>query len=186
MKRVEFKRKRQGKTNYKKRLGLLLKNKPRLVVRTSLKNITIQITEYNKDGDKILVSVSSKELEKKFGWKYSKNNLPAAYLTGYLLGKKAIKLGLKEAILDIGLKKSVKGNKIYSALKGVLDAGINIPCSKDIFPSEESIKGEHIANYAKKLSDQDKYKKIFSGYIKKGIKAEDLPKYFEEIKKKIG
>jgi large subunit ribosomal protein L18 len=109
-------------------------------------------------------------------------------LTGYLIGKNAVKKGIKEAILDIGLANSVKGGKIYAALKGVLDAGLNIPCSEDVLPNEESIKGVHIANYASKLSkdDKKKYERIFSAYLKKSIKPEDLPKYFEETKKKIG
>ena len=51
---------------------------------------------------------------------------------------------------------------------------------------EDSIKGMHIVNYAQKLLKEGKYEKIFSAYVKKGIKAEDLPKYFEETKKKIG
>lgn len=188
MKAVDFRRKREGKTDYRKRLRILLGNKLRFIIRISLKNITAQIAEYNEKGDKILVSTSSKELEKKFGWKTSRTNLPASYLTGYLAGKYAVKKGIKEAILDIGLLNSVKGGKIYSALKGALDAGLTIPYSEDVLPSEDSIKGVNIANYAVKLSkdDKKKYEKIFSSYIKKGIKPEELPKYFEETKKKIG
>ncbi len=185
MNRIEFRRKREGKTDYKKRLNLLLNKKLRLIIRISLKNINVQIVEYNETGDKILVSANSKELEKKFGWEAGRNNLPASYLTGYLIGKKAVKRGIKDAILDIGLGKSVKGGRLYSALKGVLDAGLNVPCSEDIFPSDESIKGAHISNYAQKLIKEGKYEKIFSSYIKKSIKAEDIPKYFEEAKKKI-
>ena len=185
MKVVEYRRKREGKTDYRNRARLLLNNKPRVIIRISLKNIVVQVAEYKEDGDKMFASADSKELEKKFGWKAGRNNIPAAYLTGYLLGKKAVKAGVKEAILDIGLEKSVKKGKIYSALKGVLDAGLKVPCSNDIFPSEDSIKGIHITNYAKKLSQEGKYEKIFSDYVKKGIKAEDIPKYFEETKKKI-
>ncbi len=185
MKRIEFRRKREGKTDYKKRLKLLLNNKPRLVIRVSLKNINVQISEYGEEGDKILVSANSKELEKKFGWKAGRNNLPASYLAGYLIGKKAVKKGLKDAILDIGLANSVKGSRLYAVVKGVLDAGLDIPCSKDVLPNEESIKGMHIVNYAKKLLEEGKYDGVFSSYIKKGVKAEDLPRYFEETKKKI-
>jgi len=187
MKRLDFRRKREGKTDYRKRLRLLLGNKNRLIIRISLKNIVAQVAEYNEKGDKILFSASSKELEKKFGWKASRNNLPASYLTGYLLGKKAVKKGVKEAILDIGLANSVKGGKIYAALKGVLDAGLDVPCSKEVLPDDESVKGMSIVNYASKLSKEDgkKYEKVFAGYIKKGIKPEDLAKYFEETKKLI-
>ena len=137
MKNIDFRRKKQGKTDYRRRLKLLSNKKLRLVVRRSLKNIVVQIVEYSSKGDKILVSTSSKELEKQFGWKFSRTNLPASYLTGYLLGKKAVKLDVKEAILDIGFAESTKDSKLYSALKGVLDAGLKIPCSKDILPSED-------------------------------------------------
>jgi large subunit ribosomal protein L18 len=185
MTKIEYRRKREGKTNYKKRLNLLLNDKPRLIIRKTLKNIIIQIVKYEEDGDKIIVGVNSKELEKTFEWKFSRNNIPASYLTGYMLGKKAIKKDIKEAILDIGLEDSVKGSKLYSALKGVLDAGLKIPCSKDILPGDDVIKGKNIVDYAKKLSEKGDYEKIFSSYVKKGIKVEDLPKHFEEVKKKI-
>ncbi len=185
MKTVEYRRKREGKTDYRNRVRLLQNNKPRVIIRVSLKNIMVQIAEYKEEGDNILASADSKEIEKKFGWKAGRSNIPAAYLTGYLLGKKAVKAGVKEAILDIGLEKSVKKGKIYSALKGILDGGLKVPCSEKVFPSEDSIKGIHIANYAKKLSQEGKYEKVFSDYVKKGVKAEDIPNYFEETKKKI-
>ena len=180
----EFRRKREGKTDYKKRLRLLSSSKPRLTIRFSLKNILIQIVNYNEKGDIILTSSSSKDLEK-LGWKAGRNNLPASYLTGYLIGKKAIKMDIKEVIPDIGFKHSMKSGRLYSAIKGVLDAGVKVPCSEEILPKDELIKGTNIANYAQKLAKEGKYEQVFSGYIKKDIKAEEIPKYFEETKKKI-
>lgn len=185
MKRIEYRRKREGKTDFKKRCRLLLNGKPRLVIRRSLKNINVQIINYTEKGDKIVAAANSKELEKKFGWKFGRNNLPASYLTGYLAGKNAVKKGVKEAILDIGMYGNIKGGKFYSALKGALDAGLKIPCSNKIFPDEDAIKGSTIANYAKQLLKEGSYEKIFSAYVKKGVKPEEMPKYFEEIKKKI-
>ena len=85
---LKFKRKRLGKTDYKKRLKFLLANKPRLVIRRSIKNILAQIVEYNEKGDKIIVSCHSSEL-KKYGWDGNKGNLPSAYLVGLLTGNKA-------------------------------------------------------------------------------------------------
>ena len=159
MKIQEFRRKREGKTNYKKRLNLLLSKKPRLVIRKSLKNIIVQIIEYAPNGDKVIVGANSKELEKKFQWKSGRSNMPAAYLTGYLLGKKATKKDIKEAVLDLGLNESTKGGKFYAVLKGVLDAGIIIPHSEEILPDEKRLNGSHI--------------------------SEEATKSFEEIKKKI-
>lgn len=156
--RMHFKRRREGKTNYKRRLKLLSSKKPRLVVRKSLKYIRAQIVEFDKKGDKTIVSAFSKELEK-LGWKYSFKNLPASYLTGLLIGKRAIEKGLKEAILDIGLYPSTKESRIYACVKGALDAGLKIPVSEEVLPSEERIRGEHI--------------------------GKDLPKIFDELKKRI-
>jgi large subunit ribosomal protein L18 len=96
---------------------------------------------------------------KKIGWTKT-GNVPAAYLTGLLAGKKAKEKNVTEAVLDLGLQTSTKGSRIYAALKGVLDAGINVPHSKDILPSEDRIIGKHI--------------------------SEEIAKQFDEIKKKIG
>ena len=182
---LTFRRKRQGLTNYKKRLRLLLSHKPRLVVRRSLKNINAQIVEYNQKGDKILVTANSKNLEK-FGWKANKGNLPSSYLIGLFIGKKAKEKGIKEVVLDIGLHKSIKGSRIYALLKGVLDSGIIVPCSKDILPSEERIKGGHIAKYASELKKSpEEYKKRFNYYLKNDIDPALIGKYFDETKNKI-
>lgn len=149
-----FKRKILGKTNYRKRLKLLLANKPRLVVRKSLKNISAQVVEYGEKGDKIVVSAHSSEL-KKYGYGRSKGNIPAAYLVGLLAGSKAKKKNIAESVLDIGLQNSVKGSRIYSVLKGCLDAGLKVPHSKDILPIENRIKGEHIKDF-----DTNKFEEV--------------------------
>ncbi len=150
--RIHFKRRREGKTNYKKRLELLKSKKPRLVVRKSLKYINAQIISFDKLGDKTLASASSKEL-KKFGWRFAKDNLPSAYLTGLLIAKRAREKGIEEAILDIGLQASTKGSRIYAVVKGARDAGLKVQAEESMLPSEERIRGEHIANYNKKFSN---------------------------------
>lgn len=162
--RMPFKRRRLGKTNYKKRLKLLLSKKPRLVVRRSLKYIRAQIIEFDPKGDRTLVSASSQEL-KKFGWNFAFDNLPASYLTGLIIGKKALAKKIKEAVLDIGLYSATKGARVFALVKGAIDAGLKVPCSEEVFPSEERISGKHIANY------QEKFK--------------NLPEEFEKIKEKI-
>jgi len=162
--RMPFKRRRLGKTDYKKRLKLLLSKKPRLVVRKSLRYIRAQIVEFDKKGDKTLVSASSQEL-KKLGWKFACDNLPSAYLTGLLIGKKALEKEINEVIPDLGLYPSIKGSRIYAVIKGTIDAGLKVPCDDSILPSEERIKGMHIANYLEKFKN--------------------LPEEFEKIKQKI-
>jgi len=183
---VPFKRKRQGKTDYRKRLRLIASNKPRLVVRRALKNIIVQIIESNPKGDKVLVSAHTNELKKNFDWKIAKRNIPTAYLTGLLAGVKAKSKNINEAILDIGLNPPTKGSIFYAALKGAIDAGLKIPHSNEILPTENRIKGEHIANYAKLLSsDKEKYEKQFSQYLKNQIKPEEFSQYFNAVKEKI-
>ena len=112
---LPFKRKREGKTHYKKRLKILLSNKFRLVVRKSLNGIRVSIVQYEANGDKILFTIDSQSLNK-IGWKGNTGNLPSAYLTGMMLGKKAVQEGIREAILDMGLNNSTRGSRIYAAL----------------------------------------------------------------------
>jgi len=182
---VRYRRKRVGKTDYKTRMKLLKGGQKRLVVRRSLKNIWLQIVEFHPTGDKVLVTAHSHEI-RKLGWKGALNNLPAAYLCGLLLGKKAKAKKITAAMLDIGLSVSVKGAVLYAALKGVVDAGINVPHAKEVLPDEKRIRGEHIAAWAKKMKEQpEKYNKMFTRYIKAGLSPENLPAHLEEIKKKV-
>ena len=184
--RIPFKRKNQKKTDYKKRLKLLITKKPRVVVRKSLNNILVQITKFSLDGDKIEVSANSRNLVK-LGWKYHRGNVPAAYLTGLLCGVKAKQKNIKEAVLDIGIYPSIKGSVLYASLKGLVDAGLKINHSKEILPSEDKISGKHITDYAQLLlkTDKEKYKKQFSKYIKNQIKPEEIPTSFQEVKNLI-
>lgn len=182
---VPFRRKRQGRTYYKKRIKILLSHKFRFVVRKSLKNFQASIIEYNPKGDKVLLTVNSNALSR-LGWKGNNGNLPSAYLTGLLAGKKAIEKGIKDAILDMGLNNSVKGSRLYAALAGAIDAGLKIPFNPEVLPRKERIEGEHIAKYAQQLkNDKAKYDFQFSDYIKNGINPEDIIKHFNEIKGKI-
>ena len=183
--RIKFRRKREGKTDYRKRLKLLLGGTPRLVVRKSLNNIYAQIIEYGEEGDKAVLAASSSMLGK-YGWKINKGNIPAAYLTGLLMGKKAKSKGINELVLDSGLSPSVKGSRVYALLKGVVDAGLNVPHLKDILPGEERITGGHITKYAEALKKgKGDYEKKFSSYIKNKVSPEEIKKLVEETKKKI-
>ena len=181
--KVAFRRRREGKTNYAARMKLVDLNKSRFVVRVSNTNVTVQIINVGENGDETIVSAHSKELQK-MGWLGGTSNTSASYLTAYLCGKKALDKGVKVAVLDIGLKPSIRGSKIFAAVKGANDAGLNVPYGETIIPEESRISGEHIAEYAKSL-DEDKVKKQFSKYIERGLQPVDLPNHFEEIKNKI-
>ncbi len=148
LKVVPFRRKGEGKTNYRKRIKILMTSKPRIVVRPTLKNMVVQFVEFKSEGDKVLVGGHSRALQK-YGWNFGAGNLPAAYLTGYLIGKLALKKGIKEAVLDTGVRMPTRGGRIYACVKGILDAGVNVSIDKSVLPSEERIKGEHIAKYSK-------------------------------------
>ena len=111
--RVPPRRRREGKTDYQARKALVLSGKPRLVTRSTLKNVTAQIIVAKPLGDEVLAAAHSRELKKKYGWKAPTGNVPAAYLTGLLCGLKAKAKGVSEAILDIGL---VHRQKVQSSL----------------------------------------------------------------------
>lgn len=141
---VKFRRRREGKTDYKKRLALLKSEKARLVVRRSNNNMVAEIVSYNPQGDLVKSFFAATGL-KKLGWKGHTGNIPAAYLAGYACAKKAIKAGIKEAVLDIGLISPVHGSAIFSTLKGATEAGLNVPSDKGVFPSDDRAKGKHIS-----------------------------------------
>ena len=181
--KVAFKRRREGKTDYGARLKLIELDKSRMVVRITNNHVISQIVKVAPEGDETITSAHSNEL-KKMGWLGSTKNISAAYLTGYLCGKKALNSGIDEAVLDIGLKSPTKGTKVFAALKGAVDAGLHIPHGDAILPDDDRIKGEHIAQYAESLTD-DEVNKKFSMYLKNGLSPKDLPDHFEKIKQKI-
>lgn len=184
--KVPHRRRREKKTDYHLRLGLLKSGKPRLVVRRFLKNLVCQVIKYNPEGDETAVSAEAREL-RDLGWKGHTGNLPAAYLTGFLCGKKALENNIKECVLDMGLYTATKGARVFAALKGAVDAGLEIPHSDSKLPDENRIRGEHIANYAEKLKKDDhkKYRKVFSEMLRKEGRPEKMAEEFERIKEKI-
>lgn len=157
---VKPRRYRERKTDYRLRLKLLRGKKPRIVVRKSLKATRVQFVEYNPQGDKILVSAISNELIKEYGWKYSVATTPAAYLTGLLAGKRAKDNGIKQGVLDIGLYDPIIGSKVFAALKGILDAGVECPHDAEILPKEDRIHGTHLNKEIKPIVDEIKIKII--------------------------
>jgi large subunit ribosomal protein L18 len=155
------------------------------VVRGSLKNVIAQIIVAKPSGDEVQASAHSREL-KNYEWQASKGNLSAAYLTGLLCGLKAKAKGVKEAILDIGLNSPSRSARVFAVLKGVLDAGIQVPHSEEKLPDEKRIKGEHIAQYAESLvSNPEEYQSKFSKYLEQKLPPETLPKHFAKVKAEI-
>lgn len=153
--KVAFRRRREGRTDYRQRARLLRARVPRAVVRTTLRHTSVQIVEFDIKGDLVLVTAHSRELLG-MGWNKATGNVPAAYLTGYLAGKKAVAKGLTEAVLDIGLKVPAKGATVFAALKGMLDAGVHIPHGESVLPSKERLAGKHIGDDVEKLVNEIK------------------------------
>ena len=141
--RIRYRRDREDRTDYRRRLTLLKSGKPRLAVRRSLDNIVVSLIGFDPDGDRVIASFHSASLKKR-GWKHGTGNIPAAYVTGYLAAKAAQEKGVSEAILDIGRFAPVKGSRVFAALKGAIDAGLDIPHSEEALPKEERLFGEHI------------------------------------------
>jgi len=158
----------------------------RVVVRKSNEYITVQFIKFAPKGDITLVGVNSKALFK-LGWKGDPNNTPAAYLTGLLAGLKARKLGIGDAVPDIGLHRPIKGSRVFAAIKGCIDAGINIPASKEVLPSDDRIRGEHISKWAEILlsTNEELFKRMFSRVLARGLDPRELPKHFNEVKESI-
>jgi len=185
--KVPRKRRREGKTNYYKRYRMIKSGKRvRAVIRKTNKYIMVQIVEFAPQGDITHVGVNSKILFK-LGWKGDPNNTPAAYLTGLVAGLKAKKLGIAYTVPDIGLHRPVRGSRIFAVIKGLRDAGIEVPASEDVLPSEDRIRGVHIAKYADMLlkENPDLFNSRFSSMLSRGLNPVRLPEHFEEVKKRM-
>lgn len=182
---VPFRRRREGRTHYGKREKLVVSGIARFVIRPTNKHVAAQVIEAKPEGDRVLASAHSSEL-KEFGWKAACGNLPAAYLTGLLAGRRAKANGVSEAILDIGLHARGPGSRMFAAAKGALDAGLTIPHDESVLPKADRIKGKHVGDYSKALAPEtEAHKKQFSMYLKRKLKPEDLPDHFAQVEAKI-
>lgn len=150
-------RRKEHKTDYGKRFALLKSGSPRIIFRKTDKYLIVQYVKSKEAQDKIIFGIDSRELLK-YGWpkdkKDSIKSTPAAYLTGYLIGKKILskKLGPagvssgEKPIIDFGMARVLHKTGVYAFIKGLIDSGIKIECKKETFPEESRIKGEHLKN----------------------------------------
>ncbi|CAG9856382.1 unnamed protein product [Phyllotreta striolata] len=194
--------------------------KYRLIVRFSNRDITCQIAYSRIEGDKILCSAYAHELPR-YGIKAGLTNYAAAYATGLLLARRLLKkLGLDSlyagttdvtgdeynvegvengpgafrCYLDTGLKRTSTGARVFGAMKGAVDGGLNIPHSTKRFPGFDGesksfnadvhrshIFGIHVADYMKSLEEEDPeaFKRQFSQYIKLGINADQIENIYK-------
>merc|ERR1712035_66599 len=76
--------------------------------------------------------------------------------------------GAFRACLDVGLARTSTGAKVFAAMKGAVDGGLDIPHSEKRFPGYDAegksldaevhrnhIFGLHVSNYMKSLQEED-------------------------------
>ncbi|PJF18798.1 60S ribosomal protein L5 [Paramicrosporidium saccamoebae] len=217
---VKYRRRRQGKTDYYARKRLIIQDKNkyntpkyRLVVRITNTNVICQMVYAKIQGDFVLASAYAHELPN-YGVKVGLSNYAAAYCTGLLCARRVLtNLGLDKtefneedgprsfkAFLDTGLARTSTGAKVFSAMKGAVDGGLNLPHSDKRFPGFNSetdaadpevmrkhIFGGHVADYMRQLKEDDseRYQKQFSRYIKAGLTADSLESMYEKAHESI-
>lgn len=155
--KIAKRRRREFKTDYIARFGLLKSGFPRLVVRKTDHYLIAHIVISKEAQDSTIAYANSKDLSK-FGWSLNPKNLAAAYLSGFLLGKKYLKNNKKseKLILDSGLQRSTKESRIYGVVKGVVDAGADVLCDSKMFPKESRINMEYKNKKIKELLENVK------------------------------
>lgn len=178
---LDFRRRRESLTDYKKRLALVKSGSERVVVRKTNRKIIGEVVRYSEKGDLVIAYADSDSL-KKYNWP-SRSNRPTAYLTGVMLGriaKSKAKENGGECILDIGLSSPVKNSIPFVFAKGCMDAGMKLKANLEI---KEDIYNYSNTKYAKESAE--KKQNQYSKFLKNGIKLEELNSLFESTKKKI-
>jgi len=229
---VKFRRRRQGKTDFRARKRLCAQakdkyNQPkwRIVVRISNKYVITQITKALIKGDQVVCSAYSSELPR-YGLKVGLKNYAACYCTGLLIARRMLtQIGLADlytgqdeeitgdvvktemngktyyvdevnedkrpfhANLDIGIRSTTTGARIFGVMKGATDGGLDVPHNHKRFPGydgetkkfsaetlHDRIFGAHISEYMEEMKeeDPDQYKKYFAGYIANGLGPDDI------------
>lgn len=178
-------RRREGKTDYRKRRKMILSTLPRLVLRITNRHTIVQLVEAKVEGDRTIVSAHSENL-REYGWRGPCSNTPAVYLTSLLASFKAKKKGIEKAILDVGLSSPKKGSRSFASLKAATDAGLHVPHDSKVVPSDDRISGLHIAEYSRLLSaDPSSYQRQFGMYSRRELRPEDLPQHFSGVRERI-
>lgn len=184
-KALDFRRRREALTDYKKRLALVKGPHDRVVIRKTNTRIIAEVVRYAEKGDLVLAYVDSNTLAAKYKWP-SRSNRPTAYLTGMLLAKAAAakikENGGREYILDIGLSSPVKNSIPFVFAKGCIDGGMKLKADLDI---KEGIYNYSNTEYMKAASESEGAVKQYGKFLKDGIKLDSLGKLFEETRKKI-
>ncbi len=185
IRQLQFRRRREAKTNYKKRFAAVKGGMNRVVVRKTNKRIISHISKYTETGDLTLAYADSKELSKR-GWP-SRANRPTAYLVGALLAKKAVankELKDQELVLDIGISSPVKDSIPFAFARGCIDAGLRVRSGAQV---DAKVYNYSDVKYVKELKEKspEKYQKQYGSYIKEGKEPETLASLFNKVKEEI-
>merc|ERR1712136_161417 len=193
--------------------------KYRMIVRFTNKDIITQIAYARIEGDVIICAAYAHELPR-YGVKVGLTNYAAAYCTGLLLARRLLnKFGLDSvyegnteidgdeyyvedadgqpgafrAFLDVGLARTTTGARVFGAMKGAADGGLDIPHSTKRFPGYDSegdsfsaethrahIFGQHVGEYMAKLEEEseDAFKRQFSQFIKNGVTSDNIEEMY--------
>jgi large subunit ribosomal protein L18 len=127
-------------------------------VRVTNTQVICQLVTYEPDGDKVVAASTGATIVSDFKWPkdVSRKSIPACYIAGMALAQKATAAGHSSAVLDIGLGASTKGNRVFAALKGMVEGGLEIPHGEDILPDDDRIAGNHISDKLAKSVETSK------------------------------
>ena len=157
--KIDKRRRRENKTDYGKRIKLLKGGVPRIVFRKSNRYIIAQYVTSRQAQDKVKFGVSSKDLIS-YSWpkenQGSLKSIPAAYLTGFLMGKKITTKALETPIIDFGMSRMLYKTRTFAFLKGIIDSGIKIDSKDEIFPEQNRIQGKHMKKDFSSMFEQIK------------------------------
>jgi len=200
-------------------------SKYRLCVRITNKDVICQVINPKIVGDDCICAAYSHELPK-YGIEVGLTNYAACYATGLLCARRLLKkMGLDETyegctdpdgemflvehedgprpftcVLDVGLVRTTTGNRVFGALKGAVDGGLNIPHSEKRFPGydregkeydaeihKKYIFGGHVQEYMELLEEEDpeRYQTQFAKFIEKELEADGLEDMYKEAFEKI-
>merc|ERR1711985_211841 len=199
--------------------------KYRFVVRFTNKDIICQVVSSKIKGDICHAAAYAHELPR-YGLKVGLTNYSAAYCVGLLCARRLLQKynldgnfeGTPEvtaefedcyvhgndeegpnafhALLDVGLKPTTLGSKLFAALKGAFDGGLEIPHSEKKFfgydpdgkeydagENRDRIFGGHVRDYMESMEadDPDKYKDHFAKFIEAGIGCDDLEELYGKV-----
>merc|ERR1740117_1278112 len=217
---------RQDKNKYNNK-------KYRLIVRFTNTKVVCQVAYASIIGDRTVCQASSAELGK-YGIPVGHKNYAAAYATGLLIARRCLKkFGMDDkfkgketidgeeyhveeeteedqklpfkCILDVGVRRTCVGARMWGALKGAADGGLHVPHSAKNFPGfkpaeekgaepeydaeahKERIFGGHVKEYMEMLQEEDptKYEAHFAKFLAAGIEPDKVEDMYTDAHSKI-